>query len=102
MQNFYRFSLPAAGALGNASGERSSSCPSAGAGPRHRHEHADCRLAGAGVDRQVLPLYRQERIFERAGFGIPRSTLAQLVGPCGGALQPVVDALKAEMLTRVT
>ena len=24
-----------------------------------------------------LPLYRQERIFERAGFGIPRSTLAQ-------------------------
>ncbi len=49
-----------------------------------------------------LPLYRQERIFERAGFGIPRSTLAQLVGPCGGALQPVVDALKAEMLTRVT
>lgn len=47
-----------------------------------------------------LPLYRQERIFERAGFGIPRSTLAQWVGRCGVALQPVVDALKAEMLAR--
>ncbi len=47
-----------------------------------------------------LPLYRQERIFERAGFGIPRSTLAQWVGRCGVALQPVVDALKAAMLAR--
>ena len=46
-----------------------------------------------------LPLYRQERIFERAGFAIPRSTLAQWVGQCGVALQPLVDALKAEMLT---
>ena len=47
-----------------------------------------------------LPLYRQERIFERAGLAIPRSTLAQWVGRCGVALQPVVDALKAEMLAR--
>jgi hypothetical protein len=46
-----------------------------------------------------LPLYRQERIFERAGLAIPRSTLAQWVGQCGVALQPLVDALKAEMLT---
>ena len=46
-----------------------------------------------------LPLYRQERIFERAGVAIPRSTLAQWVGQCGVALQPLVDALKAEMLT---
>jgi transposase len=47
-----------------------------------------------------LPLYRQERIFERAGLAIPRATLAQWVGRCGVALQPVVDALKAEMLAR--
>jgi len=30
-----------------------------------------------------LPLYRQERIFGRAGFAIPGSTLAQWVGVCG-------------------
>jgi transposase len=47
-----------------------------------------------------LPLYRQEAIFERAGLALSRSTLAQWVGACGVALQPLVDALKAEMLTR--
>ena len=46
-----------------------------------------------------LPLYRQEAIFGRAGLAIPRSTLAQWVGICGVRLQPLVDALKAEMLT---
>ena len=46
-----------------------------------------------------LPLYRQEAIFGRAGLAIPRSTLAQWVGTCGVRLQPLVDALKAEMLT---
>jgi transposase len=46
-----------------------------------------------------LPLYRQEAIFGRAGLPIPRSTLAQWVGQSGVALQPVVDALKAELLT---
>jgi len=45
-----------------------------------------------------LPLYRQERIFGRAGVEIPRSTLAQWVGICGVQLQPLVDALKNEML----
>jgi len=45
-----------------------------------------------------LPLYRQERIFGRAGVEIPRSTLAQWVGICGVRLQPLVDALKAEIL----
>jgi transposase len=44
-----------------------------------------------------LPLYRQERIFGRAGVEIPRSTLAQWVGICGVRLQPLVDALKAEI-----
>jgi transposase len=45
-----------------------------------------------------LPLYRQEAIFERAGMAIARSTLAQWVGECGVQLQPLVDALTAEML----
>jgi transposase len=45
-----------------------------------------------------LPLYRQEAIFARAGLGIARSTLAQWVGSCGVQLQPLVDALKDEIL----
>jgi transposase len=45
-----------------------------------------------------LPLYRQEAIFERAGLAIARSTLAQWVGECGVQLQPLVDALSAELL----
>jgi len=47
-----------------------------------------------------LPLYRQETIFERAGLALPRSTLAQWVGACGVELQPLVDALKTQMLGR--
>ena len=45
-----------------------------------------------------LPLYRQEAIFGRAGLAIPRSTLAQWVGSCGVQLQPLVDAMRAELL----
>ena len=45
-----------------------------------------------------LPLYRQEAIFGRAGHLIARSTLAQWVGECGVQLQPLVDALAAELL----
>ena len=45
-----------------------------------------------------LPLYRQEAIFGRSGYAIPRSTLAQWVGVCGVQLQPLVDALKATTL----
>lgn len=47
-----------------------------------------------------LPLYRQEGIFERAGMGIARSTLAQWSGICGVRLQPLVDALRMAMLER--
>jgi transposase len=47
-----------------------------------------------------LPLYRQEAIFGRAGLALPRSTLAQWVGACGLRLQPLVDAMKALLLTR--
>ena len=46
-----------------------------------------------------LPLYRQERIFERAGLAIPRSTLAEWVGRCGVALQPLADALRETILS---
>jgi transposase len=47
-----------------------------------------------------LPLYRQEAIFGRAGLALSRSTLAQWVGACGVQLQPLVAALKAELLSR--
>ena len=46
-----------------------------------------------------LPLYRQEKIFGRAGLPIARSTLAQWVGNCGVQLQPLVDALCEAVLT---
>jgi transposase len=45
-----------------------------------------------------LPLYRQEGVFERAGLAIPRSTLGQWIGECGVQLQPLVDALKSQIL----
>ena len=47
-----------------------------------------------------LPLYRQRGIFERSGLAIPDSTLSEWVGRCGVALQPLVDALKQELLTQ--
>lgn len=67
----------------------------------------DKGLATTGLLAQVLvakyadhlPLYRQEHIFGRAGLTIARSTLAQWVGACGVQLQPLVDALKHEMLS---
>lgn len=66
----------------------------------------DKGLPTAGLLAQVLvakyadhlPLYRQEAIFARAGLAIPRSTLAQWVGSCGVQLQPLVDAMKQELL----
>lgn len=68
----------------------------------------DKGIATAGLLAQVLvakfadhlPLYRQEGIFARAGLALPRSTLGEWVGVCGLRLQPLVDALKAEMLTK--
>ncbi len=46
-----------------------------------------------------LPLYRQEAIFGRAGLALPRSTLGAWIGVCGLRLQPLVDALKAHVLS---
>jgi transposase len=45
-----------------------------------------------------LPLYRQETIFGRAGLAIPRSTLGAWVGSAGVQLQPLVDAMRQELL----
>ncbi|MNT14711.1 Transposase IS66 family protein [compost metagenome] len=47
-----------------------------------------------------LPLYRQEKIFGRAGLAIARSTLAQWVGQTGVQLQPLVDALRETVLAQ--
>ena len=66
----------------------------------------DKGLATTGLLAQVLvakyadhlPLYRQERMFGRAGLEIPRSTLAEWVGACGVQLQPLVDALRNTLL----
>ncbi len=66
----------------------------------------DKGIATAGLLAQVLvakysdhlPLYRQEGIFARAGLGVPRSTLGAWVGMCGVQLQPLVDALRQEVL----
>jgi transposase len=46
-----------------------------------------------------LPLYRQEAIYTRSGIAIPRSTLAEWIGACGVALQPLVDRLCEALLT---
>jgi transposase len=67
----------------------------------------DKGIATAGLLAQVmvakyadhLPLYRQEQIFGRAGYAIPRSTLGEWVGVCGVQLQPLVDALRGAVLS---
>lgn len=46
-----------------------------------------------------LPLYRQEAIFARHGIMLARSTLAEWLGHVGLRLQPLVDALRAKLLT---
>ena len=45
-----------------------------------------------------LPLYCQQKIFERAGVKLATSTLADWVGVCGVRLQPIVDALRQTIL----
>ncbi len=46
-----------------------------------------------------LPLYRQEAILARHGITLARSTLAEWLGHVGLRLQPLVDALRAKLLT---
>ena len=45
-----------------------------------------------------LPLYRQEQMFARTGYKLSASTMGSWVGQCGAALQPLVDALRTEIL----
>jgi len=42
----------------------------------------------------------QQKIFAREGINLPLSTLADWVGQCGFELQPLVDALRAEVLNK--
>ncbi|MDX3933814.1 MAG: IS66 family transposase [Stenotrophomonas sp.] len=66
----------------------------------------DKGMASTGLLAQVLvakyadhlPLYRQEKIFERAGMRLARSTMAEWVGVCGVQLQPLADALREALL----
>lgn len=44
-----------------------------------------------------VPHYRQEKIFGRSGYEIPRSTLCEWTGRVGFALMPLVQALKEEI-----
>ena len=63
-------------------------------------------MAAPGLYAQVLvakyadhlPLYRQTQIYARSGVDLPRSTLAEWIGACGAALQPLVDALRSALL----
>jgi transposase len=49
----------------------------------------------------VLPLYRQEQEFKRLGLNLSRQTMANwLIYVSTKYLQPIYDALKAELLTR--
>lgn len=55
---------------------------------------------GRGHSNVLLREYRREGIFGQAGLAIPASTLAHWVGACGVQLQPLVDALREELLTQ--
>jgi transposase len=63
-------------------------------------------LYGAGLISHVvvskyddhLPLYRQARQFKREGVVIPRSTLGDLVAEAAHELQPVAEAIRAQIL----
>ena len=46
-----------------------------------------------------LPLYRQSEIYAREGVDISRSTLADWVGKASNLLSPLVDLIKAHVLT---
>jgi len=47
-----------------------------------------------------LPLYRQERIFSRLGFALPRSTQASWLIKAGQLIQPLINLLHDDLLQR--
>src|SRR5262252_5688291 len=80
-------------------------CDTVVAGPAPDHAIARGR-AGAGLLAHIvvskyddhLPLYRQAEIFARDGVSLETSTLCGWVGATAAALQPLVDALTADVL----
>jgi transposase len=47
----------------------------------------------------ALPLYRQEKIFERHGIDISRSTMAEWMVRAAKACEPVMELLRQLLLT---
>ena len=45
-----------------------------------------------------LPLYRQEKIFEREGIELSRKTLCHWLGEVAGLLEPLYDVLRSDIL----
>src|SRR5437773_6936537 len=85
------------------------SCDMVVAAPAPDHAIARGR-AGAGLLAHIvvskyddhLPLYRQAEIFAREGVNLETSTLSGWVGATTAALQPLIDALAAEVMASVT
>src|SRR5438046_1944129 len=85
------------------------SCDNIVAAPAPDHAIARGR-AGAGLLAHIvvskyddhLPLYRQAEIFARDGVSLETSTLSGWVGATAAALQPLIDALAADVLASDT
>src|SRR5437588_1346294 len=85
------------------------SCDTVVAAPAPDHAIARGR-AGAGLLAHIvvskyddhLPLFRQAEIFAREGVNLETSTLSGWVGATAAALQPLIDALAAEMMASDT
>jgi transposase len=84
-------------------------CDTVVAAPAPDHAIARGR-AGAGLLAHIvvskyddhLPLYRQAEIFAREGVELETSTLSGWVGATAAALQPLIDALAAEIMSSDT
>jgi transposase len=84
-------------------------CDTVVAAPAPDHAIARGR-AGAGLLAHIvvskydahLPLYRQAEIFAREGVQLETSTLSGWVGATAAALQPLIDALAAEIIASDT
>lgn len=84
-------------------------CDTVVAAPAPDHAIARGR-AGAGLLAHIavskyddhLPLYRQAEIFAREGVNLETSTLSGWVGATAAALQPLIEALAAEVMASDT
>jgi transposase len=85
------------------------SCDTVVAAPAPDHAIARGR-SGAGLLAQIvvskyddhLPLYRQAEIFAREGVHLETSTLSGWVGATAAALNPLIDALAADVMASET